>query len=130
MKIEIERPTVVRASASISKLPKANTIKLPGILKTQIVATKPINNRLEELRELKRQKKTLEKLIDSAQTEIEDFMGDALELLDARGNEIATWKYNKDGITLSKELVELNYPDVYTACLVKKDGDRKFVIKI
>lgn len=107
-----------------------NVIKHHAIPSTTVIATKSIQEAVERLAELKRQEATIQKLIKMERAIIEPYMGDALELLDMQGNELATWKWNKDSIVLDEDLLRENFPEEYALCLIKKDGNRSFKIKV
>lgn len=107
-----------------------NVIKVPALPKTAVIATKTVEDAVMRLAELKRQEKTLKKLIDAERAIIEPYMGDAVELLDPIGNELVTWRYDADRQDLDKEALKLNFADVYYACTTTVKGSRKLVVKV
>ncbi len=94
-----------------------------------IVASKKLNDAIEQLRDTRKQMKILEVQEKKLKELICEYMGDADELIDKDGLIAVTWSVVKDSSRLDSETVKLMYPDVYYGCLAKIPGGRRFVIK-
>jgi hypothetical protein len=106
-----------------------NIIKAtPEIYTDSITSTEAITCAVMRLKELKRQEKTLKKLIKADEEQVKDFMGDNLVLVDKYGNELATYKWDADREDLDKKALKLNFADVYYTCVETVAGSRRFLL--
>lgn len=91
-----------------------------------IVAVDEIATAIAEYRTCRARMSLLEKAAAIHRAVVEEFLGDKLVLLNTDGTELCTWKYSKDGVTLSVEELKKNFPEIYELCLVEKKGVRSF----
>jgi predicted phage-related endonuclease len=94
-----------------------------------IVADLDINAAYARAVEMQRQIKALTKMLDAEKTVIKSAMGDALELVDVNGLELATYKFNKDSERVDSKRLMNEYPEVYNQVVELVSGSRVFLIK-
>ncbi len=93
----------------------------------QITASLEIEQTYEIMVDGRRKINTLKKTDELGKKTVQDFMGDATQLIDTRGGELFTWKSFVD-IRLDADLVKQLYPHVYEQCL-KIQEIRRFEVK-
>lgn len=105
----------------------------PVILETTIAVSPndliATDNIMELVTWAKRHKQQLEaskKLYEEATTIIKAFMQSKETLISMDGCKLATWKQQKDRISLDTDLLKLNFAEEYELCLVSKKGNRPF----
>ncbi len=94
-----------------------------------LLANEQIVSEYEEVKQLMLQMKTLEKALTAKKELIKNYMGRSQVLISVDGEEIATWKYNKDSERLDKDLVKHKYPGIYNELAELVAGSRVFNIK-
>jgi putative phage-type endonuclease len=83
---------------------------------------------LKQLRDIRKQKKLLEKAEDSIIAKIMTLMQDR-EYLKYKGQNVISWRTSKDGVTVDTKLLAEKFPEIYEQVLKTKEGSRRFLFK-
>jgi predicted phage-related endonuclease len=94
-----------------------------------VIANQLLENRVNDLKQLKAKIKELETIGDEWETEIRNALGDRSELRTFDGNTLVTWRSSKASMKFSADLFKTSMPDIYQKFVVEQMGSRRFLIK-
>lgn len=113
-----------------------NTQLKPVILETTIavsaadlIASQEILEVVEWAKRHKQQLETAKKLYEDACTLVKAYMQSKEVLISPDGCRLATYKQQKDRVSLDTDLLKLNFAEEYELCLVTKPGNRPFSLE-
>jgi putative phage-type endonuclease len=102
----------------------------PNSSEKSVYASNYIEKKVEQLNNLKTQKKSIETEMESCEFAIKEFMKDSDILLSEQdAKPLVTWKKNKDSMVLDTEKLKLEMPEAYNSFLKKRIGSRVFLVK-
>jgi len=96
---------------------------------TVIVATQPVEQAIEYLRQAKSQIKAIEEKKDAVELQIRKLMGDKGEIRSVDGSTLVTWKSAKPSMSFSATLFKAAYKDLYEKFVIQQPGSRRFLVK-
>lgn len=94
-----------------------------------VFMTSEIDEALENLQQLKMQKKTTESLIKTNEDKIKVYMGKNDTLVGFDNDVKVTWKTTKPIKSFDSKRLQLEHPEIYSKFLNEKPGHRRFLIK-
>lgn len=102
----------------------------PNSSEKSVYASNYIEKKVEQLNNLKTQKKSIETEMENCEFAIKEFMKDSDILVSEHDlKPLITWKKNKDSMILDTEKLKLEMPEAYNSFLKKKVGSRVFLVK-
>jgi len=102
----------------------------PNSSEKSVYASNYIEKKVEQLNNLKAQKKSIETEMENYEFAIKEFMKDSDILVSEHDlKPLITWKKNKDSMILDTEKLKLEMPEAYNSFLKKKVGSRVFLVK-
>ena len=96
---------------------------------TVIVATQPIEQAIEYLRQAKSQIKTIEAKAEAVELQIRNLMQDKAEIRSVDGSTLVSWKSAKPSKRFSADLFKTAYRDLYDRFVIEQPGSRRFLVK-
>ncbi|MCA1980093.1 MAG: YqaJ viral recombinase family protein [Calditerrivibrio sp.] len=99
---------------------------LPG---TSVKANEDIITLVNQLSQLKEEKKELDTKIESLENKIKLFMADNELLVDDSGRVLVTWKQSKPSESFDKEKFKEQHPDLYQKFVKINNPTRPFIVK-
>ena len=96
---------------------------------TVIVATQPIEQAIEYLRQAKSQIKAIEAKAEAVELQIRNLMADKAEIRSVDGSTLVSWKSAKPSMRFSADLFKTAYRDLYDRFVIEQPGSRRFLVK-
>ena len=96
---------------------------------TVIVATQPIEQAIEYLRQAKAQIKAIEAKAEAVELQIRNLMQDKAEIRSVDGSTLVSWKSAKPSMRFSADLFKTAYRDLYDRFVIEQPGSRRFLVK-
>ena len=96
---------------------------------TVIVATQPIEQAIEYLRQAKSQIKAIEAKAEAVELQIRNLMQDKAEIRSVDGSTLVSWKSAKPSMRFSADLFKTAYRDLYDRFVIEQPGSRRFLVK-
>lgn len=96
---------------------------------SEVEADNYINDKVEELRDLKAREKALSEEIKNLQAEIQSYMGNNSKLVDPSGSVLATWKTTKPRKSFDSKALKEDNEDLYKQYVKEGKAPRMFLIK-
>lgn len=94
-----------------------------------VVATPEVMKNLEMLKHCKREERSYSQLSDDLIASIQQYMGEASTLVDAAGNQVATWRTSKPAKRFDSKAFQKFDPDCYEQFARTGEPVRRFLIK-
>ena len=96
---------------------------------TVIVATQPVEQAIEYLRQAKSQIKAIEAKAETVELQIRNLMADKAEIRSVDGSTLVSWKSAKPSMRFSADLFKTAYRDLYDRFVIEQPGSRRFLVK-
>ena len=96
---------------------------------TVIVATQPVEQAIEYLRQAKSQIKAIEAKAEAVELQIRNLMADKAEIRSVDGSTLVSWKSAKPSMRFSADLFKTAYRDLYDRFVIEQPGSRRFLVK-